>query len=292
MKPAPFDYYAPATLDETVALLERLENEDVDAKVLAGGQSLMPMLSLRVARPDALIDLRKLDGLNYIRAEGDIIAIGAMTSKSAVEDSALVQERQPLLSAATRFVGHRQIRNRGTFGGSFAQADPSSEYPAAAILLGMELKAVGPNGERTIPADDFFITYMTTDLEATEVLTEVRVPMLLAETGWSFKEISRRSGDFAMAGVGVTVRIENGVCIDARIAAFGVDATAVRLRAAEQIVDGEAPSQALFEKAGNVGAESLEEPSSDVHASADYRRHLVKILVARALEEAVGRIQI
>lgn len=290
MKPAPFDYYAPDTLNDAVALLEQFENQDIDAKILAGGQSLMPMLSLRVARPDVLVDLRKLESLDYIREDDNAIAIGAMTTKSAVEDSPLLQERQPLLIAATRLVGHRQIRNRGTFGGSFMQADPSSEYPAAAILLGMEFKATGPDGERTIPAEDFFITYMTTDLEATEILTEVRVPMMPSGMGWSFQEITRRNGDFAMAGIATTLMVQNGVCSDVRIVGFGIDATAVRLHSAEQVVEGMAPGQALFEKAGNVGAESLADPSSDVHASAEYRRHLVKVLVARTLVEAVSRI--
>ena len=289
MKPAPFDYYAPDTLSDVVALLQRLENDDIDAKVLAGGQSLLPMLSLRVARPEALVDLRKLTDLNYIREEGDALAIGAMTTKSAVEDSPLVQRRQPLLHAATRLVGHRQIRNRGSFGGSFTQADPASEYPAAAIALDMELKVVGPDGERRVAAQDFFITYMTTDLDTTEVLTEIRVPALPAGTGWSFQEIARRHGDFAMAGVAVTLRVENGVCRAPRIVAFGVGATALRLPEAEQVVDGKALDSALFQEAGHAGAAALEEPSSDVHASADYRRQLVAVLVARGLAEAVAR---
>lgn len=289
MKPAPFDYYAPDTLNEAIALLERLENENVDAKILAGGQSLMPMLSLRVARPEALIDLRKLTSLKYLRSEGDSISIGAMTSKSAVEDSSLVSELQPLLVEATRNVGHRQIRNRGTFGGSFVQADPSSEYPAAAILLGMEFKAVGASGERIIPAEEFFVTYMTTDLASTEVLTEIRVPVLARGTGWSFLEVVRRNGDFAMAGVAALLRINQGCCTDPRLVAFGIGATAIRLHSAEQLLVGQQASMSLFKEAGRVAASSLEEPSSDVHASADYRRHLVQVLVARALTQAQSR---
>jgi len=199
MKPAPFDYYSPDTLEEAVALLAKLENEDLDAKILAGGQSLMPMLSLRLARPDALVDLRKIGALDYIREDGDTIAIGAMTSKSAAEDSDVIRTRQPLFHEATLLVGHRQIRNRGTVGGSFAHAEPTAEYGAAAMVLGMDMKVVGPNGERIVPAKDFYVTYLTADIDSTEILTEVRLPVLKKGTGWSFQEMSRRQGDHALA---------------------------------------------------------------------------------------------
>ena len=182
MKPASFDYHAPPTLAEAVELMARLDEEGVDAKILAGGQSLMPMLAMRVARPEVLVDLGKIKSLDYIREESGAIAIGAMTSKRAAEASALIERQQPLFHAATKLVGHRQIRNRGSVGGSFAHADPASEYPAVALVLDIVFKAVGPEGERTIPAGDFFVTYMTTSLESTEVLTEVRLPVLPAGT--------------------------------------------------------------------------------------------------------------
>lgn len=289
MKPAPFDYYAPETIEEALALLERLENEDVEAKILAGGQSLMPMLSIRVARPEALVDIRKLTSFDYIREENGTIAIGAMTSKSAAEDSALIQEKQPLFHAATLYIGHRQIRNQGTVGGSFAHADPAAEYPAVAMALDMEMKVVGKDGERIIPAADFFITFLTTDIDATEILTEVRMPVLQPGTGWSFKELSRRSGDFALAGTAVTLNMDGSKCADVRIVAFGVNATAVRLQSAEQVVNGEAPSEAIFALAGSTAAKALEEPLADVHASAEYRRSLVEVLVKRSLAEAVEK---
>lgn len=289
MKPAPFDYHAPATVSDAVALLRRLSDEGVDAKILAGGQSLMPMLAMRVARPEVLVDLRRLRDLDYIRSDGGTLAIGAMASKRAAEQSALVREAQPLFHAATRLVGHVAIRNRGTVGGSFAHADPASEYPAVALVLDMELRAVGPEGERRIPAAEFFVTYMTTSLESAEILTEVRMPPWMPGTGWAIQEMARRHGDLALAGVAATLRVERGVCRGARLAAFGVNPTAVRLTAAERAMEGAAPDARSFERAGTAAAQALEEPMSCVHASAEYRRHLVGVLVRRCLAEAAGR---
>ncbi len=289
MKPAPFDYHAPATLDEAVALLTRLEDEGCDMKIIAGGQSLMPMLALRVARPEALIDLRKLDTLNYIRDEAGTLAIGAMTSKQAAADSALVKRAQPLFQAATELVGHRQIRNRGSVGGSFAHADPASEYPAVALVLDTEFEAVGPDGTRTIPADEFFITYMTTSLETTEVLTAVRFAPFAPQRRWAIQEFARRNGDLALAGVTLTLNVDGGLCRDVRIAAFGVEATAVRLTAAEQLLEGRPAQAAQFEQAGRAAAAELDDPMSCIHASSAYRRHLVGVLTARALGEAAAR---
>lgn len=289
MKPVPFEYYAPETLQEAIALLAGFEEDGVEAKILAGGQSLMPMLSIRVARPDVLVDLRKLRLLDYIRDDGETIAIGAMATKRAAEDSSLVRERQPLFHAATLNIGHRQIRSQGTVGGSFAHADPAAEYPAAAIALDMRMKAVGPQGERTIDARDFFVTYLTTDLASSEILTEVCMPVLAAGTGWSFREVSRRKGDFALAGAAVLLSLAGGRIAGVRIVVFGVNATAVRLPSAEQLVLGQAPDDALFREAGLAGSVEVEEPLADVHASADFRRHLVSVVVARGLAEALSR---
>lgn len=289
MKPANFDYHAPESLEEAVALLARFDEDGVDAKILAGGQSLMPMLAMRVARPEVLVDLRKLTDLDYIREDAGAIAIGAMASKRAAEESPLVRQKQPLFHAGTLLVGHRQIRNRGSVGGSFAHADPASEYPALALLLDMEFKAAGPEGERTITAADFFVTYMTTALEATEVLTEVRLPVLTAGTGWAIQEFARRNGDLALAGVAATLRIERGQCSEARLVAFGVNATAVRLPAVEAYLKGKPADAAAFAQAGELAGQGLDEPMSCVHASADYRRSLVKVLAARCLAEAAER---
>jgi len=289
MKPAPFDYHAPATPDEAVALLTRLEDEGCDMKIIAGGQSLMPMLALRVARPEALVDLRRLDTLNYIRDDAGTLAIGAMTSKQAAADSALVKRAQPLFHAATELVGHRQIRNRGSVGGSFAHADPASEYPAVALVLDTEFEAVGPDGARTIPADEFFVTYMTTSLETTEVLTAVRFAPFAPQRRWAIQEFARRNGDLALAGIALTLNVDGGLCRDVRIAAFGVEATAVRLTAAEQLLEGQPAQAAQFEQAGKAGAAQLDDPMSCIHASSAYRRHLIGVLTTRALGEAAAR---
>ncbi len=289
MKPAPFDYLTPETLGEAVALLERFDNEGEDAKIIAGGQSLMPMLAMRIARPRVLIDLRRIAGLDHVREEDGVIAIGAMASKHSAEDSELIRNRQPLFHAATKLVGHRQIRNRGSVGGSFAHADPASEYPAVALVLDMEMKAVGPDGERLIPAEEFFVTYMTTSLETSEILTEVRMPVLAEGTGWAIQEFARRNGDLALAGVTATLRIEGGVCRQVRLAAFGVNATAVRLTGAEEFLRGKRPDRAVLAQAAAMAANDLDEPMSCVHASADYRRHLIRVLAERCLLEAAAR---
>ena len=287
MKPAPFEYFDPRTVEEAVSLLQE---HGEDAKILAGGQSLMPLLNMRMARPEALIDLSRVTGLEYIRETDGALAIGAMTSKRDVERSELVKSRQPLLHAATLLIAHPQIRNRGTVGGSMAQADPAAEYPAVALVLDAELRAAGPNGERTIKASDFFVSYLTTALEPAEILTEVRFPVLGAGTGWAFQELSRRHGDFAMAGAAVTLSMEGGGrCTEARIVLFGVGPTPLRASGAEQMIVGEVLGQPLLEVAGRKAGEDLDEPLSDVHASAEFRRHLAEVLTRRALSEAMAR---
>ena len=220
MKPPSFDYYDPTTVEETVSLLVEHQGE---AKILAGGQSLMPLLNMRLARPGVVIDVNRVADLDYIQEEQGGLIIGAMTRQRALERSELVQRLRPLLHAATLCIAHPQIRNRGTFGGSLAHADPAAEYPAVAVALDAELRAVGPNGVRTIKAGDFFTTYLTTALEPTELLTEVRLPAQQERSGWSFLEISRRHGDFALAGVAVTLTLDAAEkCSAARIVLFGV----------------------------------------------------------------------
>lgn len=289
MKPAAFDYRSPATLAEAIALLHGFENEGVDARILAGGQSLIPMLAMRVARPEVLIDLRRIEELQGLREEAGSIVIGAMTSKRRAEDSELIRTRQPLFHAATQLVAHLTIRNRGSVGGSFAHADPASEYPAVALVLDMEMKVAGPAGERVIPAAEFFVTYMTTSLAPGEILTEIRMPVMAVGTGWAIQEHSRRRGDLALAGVAVMLRLVDGVCRDARMAAFGVNPTAVRLRAGEEAIDGQPPGRAVLAAAAAAAARGLEEPMTCSHASGEYRRHLVKTLAERCLGEAIER---
>jgi len=286
MKPPPFEYAAPTTVEEAVALLQK---HDGEAMLLAGGQSLMPLLNMRFARPAALIDLNRVEGLAGIREEGGVLVIGAMTTKRAVERSSLVASRQPLLHAATTWIAHPQIRNRGTVGGSMAQADPAAEYPAVAVALDARFTLVGPDGARHVAAADFFVTYLTTARGEDEVLTEVRVPVLATGTGWSIQEVSRRHGDFAMVGAVTTLRIDGGRCADPRVVLFGVGPTPLRAAAAEQAIAGRAPAEDAFEAAGRAAGDALEDPISDVHASAEYRRHLAGVMTRRSLAEAASR---
>jgi carbon-monoxide dehydrogenase medium subunit len=287
MKPPPFDYVAPRTLAEATHLLAQHEGE---AKVLSGGQSLVPLLNMRLARPAVLIDIARVPDLDYVRDDAGAVAIGAMTRQRTVELAPLVQSRHPLLHAATLLIAHPQNRNQGTVGGSLAHADPAAELPALAVALDATLTAQGPDGTRTIGAADFFVTYLTTALAPAEILVAARFPMLPARTGWSITELARRHGDFALAGAVTTLtRDERGRCAQARIVLFGVGATAVRARAAEQMLAGEMPDAKLFARAAERAGADLEEPQSDVHASAAYRRDLARVLTRRALGEAAAR---
>lgn len=287
MKPAPFEYAAPHSLTEALAVLA--DNDPDEVKILAGGQSLMPLLNMRLARPQLLLDLSRVEELDFIREYAGGLSIGAMTTKRAVEESPLVRERSPLFWRATTMIGHPQIRNRGTVGGSMVQADPAAEYPAAAQLLDIELIAQGAAGRRVISAAEFFVTYLTTSLEPGEILTEIRIPAQRAGTGWSIQELARRHGDFAIVGAAASLRIEGGRCLDPRVVVFGAADRAMRCPDAEAAVAGQPASEAVFEAAGARVAESLEDPISDVHASSEYRRDLARVLVRRVLVEAAGR---
>ncbi len=287
MKPPTFDYIAPKSIDDAVSLLEQHE---FDAKLLSGGQSLMPLLNMRLARPELLIDLAHVPDLDYVREERAGLAVGAMTRQRTVELSSLVRERHPLLYDALTYVAHPQNRNQGTVGGSVAHADPAAELPALATLLDAEMTVVGPTGVRKIAAADFFLTYLTTSLEMTEVLTEVHWPLLGARTGYSIQELTRRHGDFALAGVMSTVTLDGSGKIDrARMAIFGVADRALRCPDAEAMVVGEVPSESLFEAAAERAVEVMDEPLSDVHATAEYRRSLAGVLTRRALAEAADK---
>lgn len=289
VKPAPFEYYDATTVNQAVSLLVEHENK---AKILAGGQSLVPLLNMRLARPGVIVDVNKIAGLDRIDERDGKLVIGAMTRQRAVERSELVQRLQPLLHAATLFIAHPQIRNRGTVGGSLAHADPAAEYPAVVLALDAELGVTGPSGSRSIKAEDFFTTYLTTALEPTELLTELRLPIRPERSGWSFLEISRRHGDFALAGVAVTVTLESGgKCSAARVVLFGVAPTPVRAREAEEQLVGEVPSESLFEQAARRAPEAIDVPLSDVHAPAAYRKHVAQVLTRRALTEAADRAQ-
>lgn len=285
MKPPKFLYHAPGTLLEAVALLAHY---DGTARVLAGGQSLVPMMNFRLLAPTALVDIGRIESLAYIREDANTVAIGAMTRQRAVEQSAIVGTRLPLLREALRWVGHLPTRSRGTIGGSIAHADPSAELPMVLLALEAAVVAVGPNGERTITASDFFQSYFTTSLDAGEILTELRFPAMAAGAGYAVQEFARRQGDFAIVAVAAVVHHDGARCTKARLVATGVGPRPVRLRAAEEILerDGVAPAPI---KAAAQRASELIDPTADANASVDFRRHLTNTLVERALAIAIAR---
>ena len=283
MKPAKFDYHAPTSLDDAVALLQRYGG---DAKILAGGQSLMPLLNFRLSRPAALVDLNRIASLAYIREENGQVRLGAMTRQRTIEFSPVVARRLPLLSEATKWVGHLPIRTRGTIGGSIAHADPSAEYPAVLTALEGEVVARGPKGERVVKAKDLFLTYLTTSLESDEVLSEIRLPVMPMGAGFALEEFARRHGDFAIVAIAALVVRDAARCKQARLATAGAGPVPVRLRAAEEILERDGVTDAAIDAAARRAAE-LVSPDSDIHASADYRRHLTMVLTRRALKRAL-----
>jgi carbon-monoxide dehydrogenase medium subunit len=284
VKPPKFDYHAPANVDEALALLARYDGE---AKVLAGGQSLVPLLNFRLSRPAALIDLNRIASLAYVRAEDGEVRLGAMTRQRTIEFSPLVAERVPLLTEATRWVGHLPIRSRGTIGGSIAHADPSAEYPAVLAALDGSVVVRGPKGERVVGAAELFQGYLTTSLAADEILIEVRLPAPPAGAGHAFEELARRHGDFALIGIAAVLARDGERCAMARLAASGAGGVPVRLREAERILERDGLGDAAIEAAGRRASE-LVDPDSDIHASADYRRHLTGVLTTRAVRRALG----
>jgi carbon-monoxide dehydrogenase medium subunit len=284
MKPPRFDYHAPRSVDEAVALLARYGG---DAKPLAGGQSLVPLLNFRLARPAALIDLNRIPALAGIREVDGHVAFGAMTRQRAIEFSPIVRRAVPLLTEATRWVGHLPIRSRGTIGGSIAHADPSAEYPAVLTALDGTVVAHGPKGQRVLRAAELFDTYLTTSLAGDELLTEVRLPVMPAGAGYAFQEFARRHGDFAIVGVAAAVWRDAGR-VAVRLAAAGAGPVPTRLRGAEQILERDGLGDAAVAASAARAAE-LVQPDSDLHATADYRRNLTRVLTARALATAIGR---
>jgi aerobic carbon-monoxide dehydrogenase medium subunit len=284
MKPPRFDYHAPASVDEAVALLARYGG---DAKILAGGQSLMPLLNFRLSRPAALVDLNRIPALAFIREEDGHLAFGAMTRQRAIEFSPVVAARLPLLREATRWVGHLPIRSRGTIGGSLAHADPSAEYPAVVTALDGEVIVRSPRGERRVAASELFQTYLTTTLAPDELLTEVRLPAMPPGAGYAFEEFARRHGDFAIVGIAAMVSVDGERCRLARLATAGAGPVPVRLRSAEQVLEASGVGDEAINAAARAAAGAVE-PDSDIHASAAYRRHLTAVLTARAVRRAVA----
>jgi carbon-monoxide dehydrogenase medium subunit len=281
MKLPAFEYACPATLEEAVALLA---SRDGDAKALAGGQSLVPMMAFRVASPSLLVDLRRLDLRRIEVANG--VHLGAMVRWRDILDDARLDTAHPLLKAATGHVAHYQIRNRGTVGGSIAHADPAAEMPGIAVTCGAEIAVVGAAGPRVIAAQDFFIAPLVTALAADEIIAEIRLPAWPASRRWGFQEFSRRRGDFAMAAAAVFYDVdEAGLARNTHIGAIGVGDRPLRLAAAEAEVNGKAVDVAVSERAG-VAASAAVNPPDDIHASGAYRRSLIGTMVERALQDA------
>jgi aerobic carbon-monoxide dehydrogenase medium subunit len=284
MKPPDFDYARPASVADAVALLAGARGE---AKILAGGQSLVPLLNFRLAAPALLVDLNAVSGLAFLDASDGLLHVGSMTRMRAIELDPIVRHTIPILAAAAAWVGHVQIRNRGTVGGSIAHADPAAEIPAVCILLDAEFLAVGPTGERRIAADSFFAGFLTTSLGDDEVLTEVRVPAAGAGERWGFREFAHRRGDFALAGAAVTLAGEPGGIIErARIAVFGTADRPVRAAQTEQDLVGRPMTDASFADAASAVAARLS--ADDPRPDAAYRRALTETMVRRALADAAA----
>jgi len=273
VKPPAFEYLAAASLEQAVAALA-----DDEAKVLAGGQSLVPMLNFRLLAPSLLVDITRIPGLDLIEEDGDGgLRIGALTRHHALETSALVRDRFPVLNAAMKHVAHLAIRNRGTIGGSLCHGDPAAEIPGLVLLLNAQLKTT----RRSIAAVEFFASALSTILADDEILTEIRLPALAPRTGWGFEEFARRSGDFALAAVGATVSLAGDNVAEARIAVIGAHETPLRMTSAEALLTDRSSIAAAAEAARDGVS-----PNDDLHGSADYRRHLVGVLTRRALTAA------
>jgi CO/xanthine dehydrogenase FAD-binding subunit len=285
MKPAPFEYERP---DTVVQALNALATHGERAKVLAGGQSLIPMLNLRVLKTERLIDIGRLDELRYVKGVGDEIRIGALTTHNAVMNAELVRTACPIIAEAYRQVSHHSVRNRGTIGGSLCHNDPAAEMPLVMNLVGAILLARSTKGEREIAAAEFFTGTFSTVLGAEELLVEIRVPKAPARHGWSFQEISQRKGDFALVAAGAMLTLDAGRCQDVRIGYCNVGLEEFRLAAVEALLQGKAADAALLSQAGDLAMQSVA-PAADVHADATYRRDLVRTLTVRVLRQAFDR---
>jgi carbon-monoxide dehydrogenase medium subunit len=288
MKPAPFDYVAPDSLAGALALLG--EHGD-DAKLLAGGQSLVPLLNFRLAKPSLLIDLNRLSDLDFVRRSDDGgLRIGALTRQRRLERDPLVAECAPLLHETVPFIAHPQIRNRGTVGGSLVHADPAAELPVAAVALEARFRLQRTDGERWVTAEDFFVGLLTTDLAPEEMLVEVEIPPSPARTGWCFMEIARRLGDYAQAGVAAAITLEeDGSCSRARLVYLSAGDVPVLASAAARILETEGLGEESIRAAADTVADTEVEPTDDIHATAAFKRHLFNVLTRRAVATAAER---
>jgi carbon-monoxide dehydrogenase medium subunit len=285
MKPAAFDYVAPNSLE---AAVEAIAAANGDGKVLAGGQSLMPLLNFRMTRPTVVVDLMHIAGMSFIQLRGNAVAIGAMTRHADLEFSDLVASKLPVMAAAMRHVAHLAIRNKGTIGGSLSHADPAAELPMLAVFYGATIKVQGSNGRREIAAEDFFVSALTNCLDPDEIVFEIDFPVLASHAGWAFEEVARRFGDFALACIAVSFEVLDDRIADARVAVMGVADTPRRLREVEQALKGARRGPEAATRFAEIVRSSLS-PSSDIHVSAEYRKNLIGALAERAFTTAWTR---
>jgi len=282
-----FEYHDPTTLQEALSLLTRYNGE---AKILAGGHSLIPIMNLRLAQPKALIDIGKIPGLSGVREDNGAVVIGAMTTHHQVETSAVLQAKVPILPETAAVIGDVQVRNRGTIGGSIAHADPAGDFPAAAVALDLQLKVVGPKGERTIKGRDFFVDILTTALQPDEILTEIRVPAFAARTGSAYEKFPNPASRYAIVGVAAVVTVDgNGVCQRASVGLNGISGKPVAAVGVEQALVGKPLNDQTIQEAAAKAADGLE-ALGDIFASAEYRTHLARVFTKRALAKASGRV--
>jgi carbon-monoxide dehydrogenase medium subunit len=286
MIPAAFEYHAPSTLGEATALLARLGE---DAKVLSGGQSLIPLMKLRLASPAHLVDINGISGLSGIREADGFLRIGALTRESELEESEIVRSRYPLLHDTSKVIADPLVRNLATVGGNLAHGDPANDHPATMLALGAEVVAVGPKGERRVPVASFFTGPFETSLKPDEILTEIRIPAPAARSGGAYLKLERKVGDFATAAVAVQVTLgANGACEQIGIGLTNVGLTPIKATKAEASLKGKALDEAAIKRAAELAAEAAE-PSADLRGSVEYKKDLVRVLTARALRKAVER---
>ncbi|MGB9177631.1 MAG: xanthine dehydrogenase family protein subunit M [Pyrinomonadaceae bacterium] len=286
MIPAQFDYVVPATIDEALSLLAQHADE---AKILAGGHSLIPAMKLRLAQPQMLVDIGRIKDLAYIREENGQVRIGAMTTHYQIESSDLLKRLCPLLPECAVHIGDVQVRNKGTIGGSLAHSDPAGDWPAAVIALNAELVAVSAKGERTIPIDDFFVDMLTTALEPNEILREIRVPVLPERTGHAYMKVAQPASGFAVVGIAASLTLDaNKTCQQASIGITGVASKAYRASAVENALSGLALNEQTIANAASHAADGID-ANADLFASAEYRQHLAQVYTRRAIAEAASR---
>jgi carbon-monoxide dehydrogenase medium subunit len=284
MIPSSFEYFAPASLKEALKLLAAYRD---DAKLIAGGQSLVPLMKLRLAKPRYLVDLNRIADLSYIRADGDRLRIGALTTHAQIENSGIIGRDCPLLAQAAATIGDVQVRNQGTIGGSLAHSDPTADLPAAILALDAEIKASGPSGERWIKAEDFFVGFLTSSLEPEEILTEIKIP-LWRGSKTAYLKAAQRSSGFAVVGVAVRLELEqNGICKDIAIGMTGVCDKPYRAREVEKLLKGKKLELGLLEQAASKVTAGVD-PLEDINGSKEYRSHLAQVYTVRSIRAALG----